>query len=178
PVSLHRPPSNSPVMSLALPWEVIERVIEHSADSIVTLYSFTLTCSELRRRSTILLLHRVEPKNREKLFALCALLQARPHLQPCVRSVKIRPSEFSPHPLLRLLPNLSEIDFADEQPLRLKKNFGFTFHPRVLTYCRQFGEHIQTLSLNHIVFSSLYALSGILLSFPRIQSLSCSWLHV
>ncbi|KAI1791036.1 hypothetical protein LXA43DRAFT_836628, partial [Ganoderma leucocontextum] len=107
--------SNSYAMSLALPWEVIERVIEHSADSTVTLYSFTLTCSELRPRSTILLLRRVEPKNREQLFALCAVLQARPHLQPCVRSVSILPSQFSPHPLLRILPNLSEIELANAE---------------------------------------------------------------
>ncbi|KAI1789241.1 hypothetical protein LXA43DRAFT_893236, partial [Ganoderma leucocontextum] len=112
--SLHRGPSNSSAMSLALPWEVIERVIEHSADSIVTLYSFALTCSQLRPRSTILLLCRVEFKDRDQLFSLCAVLQARPHLQPCVRSIKIRPSEFSPHPLLCMLPNLSEIEFADQ----------------------------------------------------------------
>ncbi|KAI1791026.1 WD40-repeat-containing domain protein [Ganoderma leucocontextum] len=166
-------------MSLPLPWKVIERVIEHSADSIVTLYSFTLTCSELRPRSTILLLRRVEPKNREQLFALCAVLQARPHLQPCVRSIKIRPSEFSPIPLLRILPNLSEIEFADSFEFAKSESTKYTtFHPYVLTYCRQFGEHIQTLSLENILFSSLYALSGILLSFPRIQSLSCAELYV
>ena len=66
--------------SPALPWEVIERVIDHSASSTKTLYSFTLTCHDLLPRSTTLLLGRVKLRNRDRLFDLCAILQVKPHL--------------------------------------------------------------------------------------------------
>ena len=83
-----------------LPLEVIEKVIDHSADSITTLHSFALTCRDLQPRSTILLLRRVEFKDRGQLFDLCDMLKDKPHLLPCVRSVSIPFDQFSPHPLL------------------------------------------------------------------------------
>ena len=151
-VSLHRTPSNSLAMSPSpsLPWEVIEVVIDHSADSIATLHSFTLTCRDLCPRSTILLLCRVKLKNRNQLFDLCAVLQTKPYLQPCVRSVSIPAREFSPHPLLRMLPNLFEIEFtrmpvSSDAPAfsnisRKQRSWEcITFHPSILTHCRQFG---------------------------------------
>ena len=176
--------------SPSLPWEVIERVIGHSADSTEALYSFTLTCSDLRPRSTILLLGCVTGglKNRDQLLALCAFLQAEPHLRPCVRSITIPADEFSPYPLLRILPNLSEIKLTKIRGARRGRSPMFLFpppdieptniHASVLKCCHQLGQHIQTLSLQDLFFSSLSTLSDLLLSLPRIVSLSCEDLRV
>ena len=162
--------------SPALPWEMIESVIDHSAKNTRTLYSFTLTCHDLHPRSTMLLLAHVTIKNRNQGFDLCDVLRAKPHLQPHVRSVTIPAHEFSPHPLLRMLPNLSEIQF--------KTGFGpriirpIVLHASILMACRQLGQCIRTLSLHGLVFPSLSAFSHILLSLPRIESLSCMNLGV
>ena len=165
--------------SPSLPWEVVERVIDHSANSAKTLKSFTLACSDLRPRSTMLLLCHAKVNDRNHLFGLCAFLQTKPHLLPCIRSVLIPVHEFSPHPLLRMLPNLSEIKFTYTfiNPWSDDQHF-LTFHPSVLKCCRPSGKHIQTLSLHRIYFPSLSAFSDILLLFPRIESLSCKHLHV
>ena len=165
--------------SPALPWEVVERVVEHSAKNTRTLYSFTLTCRDLCPRSTILLLRHVKAKNRDQLFTLCDVLKTKPHLQLCVQPVSIPADEFSPHPLLRILPNLYEIEFTGTGSQRLgSQEPFFTFHAAVLTHCRQFGQHIRSLSLWHLNLPSLSAFSSILLSFPRIESLSYCALSV
>ena len=176
-VLLHNTPSKSPAMSPspALPWEVIERVIDHSADNTEMLRSFALTSRHLQPRSTFLLLGRVTSrlKNRNQLFALCAFLQTKPHL-PCVRSVTIPAHEFSPDSLLRILPNLSNIELTGGGGSRLQKHY----HVFVLNHCRRLGHHIQTLSLRDLHFCSLSAFSDILLLLPRIESLSCERLRV
>lgn len=169
-----------PPMSLSpaprIPWEIIERVIDHAVDSSRTLYSLTLTCSNLRPRGTIVLFYHIKPKNRDQLFIIHAVLQANPHLQPCVRLLSIPSPEFSPHPLLRMLPNLSEINLEHNGD-RLRER-PIAFHPSVLKYCHHYGKDIRTLSLRNIRFLSPSAFSDILLSFPRIKSLSCHDLHV
>ena len=169
--------STSP--SPALPWEVIERVINHSADSIITLCNFTLTCRELRPRSTMVLLCRIEFKTRNQILSLCAVLQAKPYLQPFLRWVKIPVSEFSPHPLLRVLPNPLEIEFFDNRARNKFHDLPVTlFHPSVIRYCRQFGQDIHTLSFKHLRFPSMSAFSDILLSFPGMKILSCGHLSM
>ena len=175
--------SNSPAMSTspspALPWEVIERVINHSADSIITLCNFTLTCRELRPRSTMVLLCRIEFKTRNQIFSLCAVLQAKPYLQPFLRWVKIPVSEFSPVPLLRVLPNPLEIEFFDNRAHPGGWHYPVTlFHPAVTRHCRQFGRHIRTLSFKNLTFPSIWEFSDILLSFPGMKFLSCGHLSV
>ena len=171
---LRRSLSASLAMCLALPWEVIERVIDHSADSTKTLYSFALTCRDLRPHSTVLLLRCIKPKTRDQLFTICAMLKTNPHLQPCVRSASIPVHEFSPHPLLRILPNLSEIEFTDIPD----KERALAFHPSILKCCRPLGQHIRTLSLRNLLFFSLSGFSDALLLLPRIESLSCERLRV
>ena len=91
-------------MSLALPREVIENIIDHSFGSVATLYIFALTCCQLNPRSTTVLLHHVELKDHNMLLSLCAVLQAKPHLQGFVRSFKMPPPEFSLGPLLTYVP--------------------------------------------------------------------------
>ena len=45
-----------PVMSLMLPWEVIERVIEHASDDLELLRNFCLTCRQLHPYSFSLII--------------------------------------------------------------------------------------------------------------------------
>ncbi|KAM5542495.1 hypothetical protein V8D89_003954 [Ganoderma adspersum] len=159
--------------SPALPWEVIERVIDHSAGHTRTLRCLALTCRDLHPRSAIQLFRPVQLRHRDEIFDLCDVLRAKPYLQPCVRSIWMPIDEFSPHPLLRMLPNLSgiELDHA-EAPEKTPSN-GLLLHSSVLRCCYQLGQHIQSLSIWYITFRSLSDFSAILLSFPKIQSLSC-----
>ena len=164
----HPATSPSPAMCLALPWEVIERVIDHSAGHTRTLRSFALTCRDLNPRSAIHLFRHLKFKKRDQIFALCDVLRAKPHLQQCVESVSVHIDEYSPHPLLRMLPHLSEIKINESW----LESGSFLPSP-ILRSCHQFGQHIQSLSLTNITFRSLSDFAAILLSFPRIHTLSC-----
>ena len=166
--------SPSPVMCLALPWEVIERVIDHSVGDTRTLYSFALTCHDLHPRSTVTLYRHLKFRKRDQIFDLCDMLRAKPHLQRCVESVSVSIDEFSPHPLLRMLHQLSQITFGGRGS-KMPSRGSFIPSP-VLFSCHQCGQHIQSLSLNDINFRSLSDFAAILLSFPRIHTLSC--IHV
>nr|VWO98201.1 MFS domain-containing protein [Ganoderma boninense] len=165
-------------MPLALPFEVIERVIDHYSDSVATLYSFTLTCRDLNPRSTIVLLRRVSFKNRKQIFSFCDVLAAKPHLRHAVRVIAVPVTEFSPHPLLRLLNNLTEIEFkppaaSPKSSSQSRSSRRSVIHPSVSTYCRVSANHIQSLALRRLTLYSFSALSGLLLSFPKIKTLFC-----
>ena len=112
-ITLDPASSPSPAMCLALPWEVIERVIDHSADDNETLRSFALTCRDLHPRSINTLYRHLKFERRDQIFDLCDVLRAKPHLQLCVESVSVLIDEFPPHPLLRMLPHLSEIEINE-----------------------------------------------------------------
>ena len=168
----------SPDMCLALPWEVIERVIDHSVDDTETLYSLALTCRDLNPRSTIILYRHLDLYKRDEIFALCDTLRAKPHLQPCVQSLRAALDNFSPAPLLRMLSNLSMIEFHGPWYQDHEPHPGFVLHPSVLLSCKVLGKHIRTLSLEQTTFRSLSDFSAFLLSFPSIQSLHCTTLGI
>ena len=170
-VTLDPTTSSSPAMCLALPWEVIERVIDHSASHTRTLRSFALTCSQLNPRSTFTLYRHLEFKKRDQIFDVCDVLRAKPHLQQCVQSISVNIDEFSPHPLLCMLPHLSEIKIY-ESWFKVSSHGSFLPSP-ILRSCHQFGQHIQSLFLRWITFRFLSDFAAILLSFPRIHTLSC-----
>ena len=163
-------------MSLVLPWEVIERVIDHSAGDTKTLRSFALTCRDLHPRSINTLYRHRKFERRDQIFDLCDMLRAKPHLQACVQSVFIPIDQFSPHPLLRMLPHLSEIKFDEVFDTKPSTNGSF-LHLSILRHCHQFGRHIHSLSLNNITFRSLFDFAAILLSLPRIHTLSCMYVE-
>ena len=174
-VILYPATSSSPAMCLALPWEVIERVIDHSADDTKTLRSFALTCRDLHPRSAIHLYRHLIFWTRGQTFDLCDVLQAKPHLQRCVKSVYIPIGQFSPHPLLRMLPHLSKITIGERGYLR-RSHRSFLPSP-ILRSCHQFGQHIQTLSLRWTTFRFLSDFAAVLLSFPRIHTLFCVYVR-
>ncbi|KAI1795654.1 hypothetical protein LXA43DRAFT_881570 [Ganoderma leucocontextum] len=150
-----------------LPWEVIERVIGHSCDHQNTLGSLSLTCRQLRPRALCLMVAHVELKSRDRIFDFCAVLQAKPHLKPLVRSTVVDPTDFAPVPLLRILPNLSEIRFTSKKTV-------IAIHQSNLTCFRHYGIHIQTLHLSNLSFATYLPLARVLLAFTNLVHLTCT----
>lgn len=100
------------MQSPLLPWEIIERVIGYSGDHPETLFSFSLTCRQLRPRALCFMVASADFKNRDQIFDFCDFLQAKPHLKPLVLSITVILVDFAPFPLLHILPSLSKISFV------------------------------------------------------------------
>ena len=157
--------------SPALPWEVIERIIGHSWHDYPTIRNFSLTCRELRPRSLCLLVAEAVLHSRDKIFNFCDFLRAKPYLKPLVRSILVDPNNFAPVPLLRLLPNLSEIRFTFDND---NGDFIHTvLNQSVLTSCRLLSTRIQTLSLAYLSFAASLQFLQILSAFTNIVHLNC-----
>ncbi|PIL35806.1 hypothetical protein GSI_01466 [Ganoderma sinense ZZ0214-1] len=165
-------------MSLALPWEVIERVIEHCYDSHRALYNFSISCRQLRALSLTLLVADVEFKHREQIFSLCDLLRAKPHLQPLVRTMSVYPTDLVPCPLLDMLTNLNEIVFTDrrfgtgsDQSAELHRP-TVVLNQSTLTCCGRVGTHLQTIQFFRVTFATDLELSRLLSAFPHVSVLT------
>ncbi|KAI1795735.1 hypothetical protein LXA43DRAFT_881629 [Ganoderma leucocontextum] len=162
-------------MSLALPWEVIERVIEHCHDNHRALYNFSITCRQLRPLSLSLLVADVEFKHKEQIFGLCDLLRAKPHLQALVRSMFIYPTNLVPVPLLKMLPNLTEIVFTDHRLSDSDQEFyrpTIVLHQSTLTCCGQFGRYIRTIQFFRVTFATDLELARLISAFASVQVLT------
>ena len=164
-------------MSLGLPWEVIERVIEHCYDNRRALYNFSVTCHQLRPLSLSLLVADIEFKHKEQIFGLCDLLRTKPHLQPLVRTMSVYPTDLVPCPLLGMLKNLNEIVFTDhrfadsDQGVELHRP-PIILHKSTLTYCGGLGTHIQTIQFFRVTFATDLELARMLSAFSRIKVLT------
>ena len=167
-----------PVQSPFLPWEVIERIISHSWDpdpeepqrrrNPASILNFSLACRELRPRSLCFLVADPVFYSRNDIFDFCNFLQANPYLKPFVRSIAVEPKHFAPVPLLRILPNLSKIEFTNDLndlPLDLNQS--------ILTTCRLLSSRIQTLSLSNLRFTTSLQFFRVLSSFTTIAYLVC-----
>ena len=101
-----------------LPWEVIERAIDHSRGRSKTLRSVALTCRQLLARTRLVMFVHVRFDNRDHVFAFVEFLQENSHLMLIVHSITVWPSDLAPFPLLHILPNLREIKFFhDPNPM-------------------------------------------------------------
>ena len=157
---------------LALPWEVIETIINHSSDSTITLCSFALTCRQLYPCSSHLLYCHVALKSREKLFALCETLQAKPELRPFVQTVAVPLEEFSPFPLLSILPHLCRVAFPDGNKYR-DLSSDVAIHDSTLRYCSWYGSRIRSLTIEFVRFPTCSAFLRLLSAFSGIEDLAC-----
>ena len=102
-------------MSLVLPWEVIERVIDHAYyDDYELLRSFSLTCRSLRPRALWVMLQCTHLQSVDQSLALCDFFRTKTglQLQGHIQSLIVSPPDFPPFPLLKLLPNLSALLFV------------------------------------------------------------------
>ena len=166
------------LISPRLPWEVIERVIEHAHDDFEVLDSFSLTCRQLRPRSFALIIARyVYLDSRDRILAFSDFIQKEHKLQPLVQSISISPADFRPFPLVHMLPHLSTLLFTspgyrngDDRwklpPIKL--------HTTMLRSYYLFGRRIHTLSLDHLSFQTSSDLFRLLLAFPMTTQLSCN----
>ena len=162
-----------PLMSLLLPWEVIERVIEHAFDDLELLRSFSLTCRQLRPRSFSLILHRhVFLKSRDQVFDFCDFLTENTELRLLIEALTISPDEFSPIPLVNMLPHLSTLLFTGSTPSLVQ------LHPALLNCYHSFGKRIHTLSLQRLSFETESDLFRLLLAFPTIKQITFSKVYV
>ena len=164
-----------------LPWEVIERIINHSGDHPTTLHNFSLTCRSLRPRALCLLVAHVVFKSRLSIFSFCDFIEAKPHLNPLVRSITVNPNDFAPFPCLYILPNLYELTFApvnSNAAKRFKMPLPTVVNQSSLTCCQRFGTHIQTLHLSKLFFSTYLEFGRVLLAFTNILHLVCSGVSI
>ena len=159
--------------SQLFPCEVLERIIGHSGGSHRTLFSFSLTCRDLRPRALCLLVADVRFENRGKTFDFCDFLKAKPHLQSLVRSIAINPDDFAPFPLLNILTNLSDLKFASARLRGLQHGPTTVLNRSSLTCCEHVGTHIRTLHLHGISFSTYLEFARLLLAFTNVGHLIC-----
>ncbi|KAI1781564.1 WD40-repeat-containing domain protein [Ganoderma leucocontextum] len=156
-----------------IPWEVIERIIDHSGGSSNTLRSFSSTCRQLLPRSRRMLFAHLYLKNRDHAFEFVDYLQENPNLKPVVRSVVFRPDDFAPFPLLHILPSLSEIGFTSQNRYPASPTTIPAMHQSSLLCCQRFGTHIQSLNLFRLSFATYLPFARILLAFARVKHLAC-----
>lgn len=158
--------------SLRLPLEVIERIIGYVGDNYHTLHSFSRTCRDLRPLSFRLMIALgVRLKSRDRVFAFHDFLQVNPHFRPLVCSISTEPDYLIPIPLLRILPNLCEIQLSKPQkPTNQHSLSGFA--PSRLRSYHRFGIHVQTLHLDSLHFPTLQEFTRLLLAFTRLQELA------
>ena len=163
------------MQSPLLPWEVIERVIGLSGDDFKTLHNFSLTCRDLRPRALCLLVADVHFEDRDQIFDFCDFLQANPHLKSFVCSITVKPGDFSPVPLLRILPNLSKLTFYPPPNIRQQDRKAVTVLNRsTVACCRTLGTNIQALHLYMTYFRTFLDFARLLLMFPNLTDFFCS----
>ena len=168
------PADSTVLISPLLPWEVIERVIDHSAECTTTLCSFALSCHQLHPRSSFLLFSDVHLTSRNRLFTFCDVLQARPDFRPLVRSLTIPPREFSPFPLLAILHNLQSITFDGQANNLFDPRSKFVLmHKSTLQCCRKLGQGVRSLTLTGLQFRDCTAVIRLITAFSHLEELEC-----
>ena len=163
-----------------LPWEVIERVIDHSRGHPKTLKILALTCRQLLPRTRLFMFSSIRFDSRDHVFAFVDFLQKNPHLMPVVRSIVVWPPDLAPFPLLHILPNLSEIKLDDPRPrgVQARRPLELYLHPSSLTCIQRFGMHIRTLHLSGLRFTGLVSFARVILAFPNIARLICDQVEI
>ncbi|TBU30204.1 WD40-repeat-containing domain protein [Dichomitus squalens] len=164
-----------------LPWEVLERIINHSGDNLQVLRNISLTCRQLRPRCLCLMVTDIalSKKSRADVFALCDFLQVYPHLGPLVGSITSRPDNFPPFPLLHVLPNLSQLTFTRGTHNTSDQRLELGSLPlSVLTCYRRFGTPVVTLRLSYLSFPTYAEFCRLLLAFASIREFYCDFVKI
>ena len=165
-------------MSLVLPWEIIERVIDHAWKDLDVLYTFSLTCRQLRPRSVWLMIIDVYLGSRDKAFAFSNFLCTNTGLplQEHIKSLNVSPANFPPFPLVQLLPNLSILRFVSPENGKhqvREDRLTVRIHPTTLSYYPLCGKRIRALSLCGLSFVTSSDLFRLVLAFPNITEIVC-----
>ncbi|TBU29654.1 hypothetical protein BD311DRAFT_258294 [Dichomitus squalens] len=164
----------STAQSPALPWEVIERVIELCSSDKATLCAFALTCSQLHPRSLFVLFTNVEIQSAKQLKTFYDAVQAQPRLQPLVRSLSFPCEDFSPFPLLSILPGLRHLTFN-----RISSAIGDDIqHSQSTLLGRQSVTSLRSLTIRCARFQTQATLLRFLSAFPNVEILTCEELSI
>ena len=166
-----------PLMSLLLPWEVIERVIEHASDDINLLRSFSLTCRQLRPCSSSFVAQYFLLDSRDRVSDFCDFLLDNTELRTFIQSLNISPAEFRPFPLITMLPYLSTLVFTSRGHKEYKcieDRPAIELHHTTINCYHSFGKRIRTLSFNHLSFRTSGDFFRLLLAFPMRTQLTCN----
>ena len=94
-------------------------------------------------------------------------LKDHPHLLPLVRTIAVHPEELAPFPLLRILPNLSQINFE-----AVSRKRPVTIPPSIQWSLQSHGTRIETLHFIEFDFETLGDFARLLLAFPVLKDLS------
>ena len=169
-------------MSLLLPWEVIERIVEHASNDLQLLCSFSLTCRQLYHCSfSLIIAQHVFLCSKERMSCFRNLLSTNTRLQPLVHSIAISPADVPPLPLVKMLPRLSTLVLVSHGYQMYDNRWerpAVVLHSMILSWYRSFGTHIRTLSLDHLSFPTSREFLRLLLAFPNINKLVCSDIYI
>lgn len=153
-----------------IPWEIIERVVDHSGDHPETLRSVSRTCRQLCPRSQLVMFSEVDLKSRDRVSSFVDFLQVTPRLAPLVRSIVVPPTAFGPS-LLYLLPNLSAIRCTSWE--HQNAHPALALHSISLACLGRLGSHIQTLHLLKVSFPTPAVFARVLLALANVRNLVC-----
>ncbi|TBU24908.1 hypothetical protein BD311DRAFT_531164 [Dichomitus squalens] len=176
--SLHPSPSvSSPAQSPALPWEVIEKVIDCCSGDMVTLCAFALTCRQLQPRTFFVLFTNVDLLSMKQLIAFYHAVQAQPHLQLVVRSLSFpwAGDFFNPFPLLSILPGLRHVTFDRISSVDLG-NRGPSWTTPLCGW--QFATSLRNLTIRWAWLQTGTAFLQFLSAFPNVENLTCERLRL
>ena len=164
-------------MSLILPWEVIERIIDHASSDFNLLRAFSFTCRQLRPRSfSLIVAQYIFLDSKDRVSDFCDFILRRIELQPLIQSLIISPADFRPFPLVNVLPRLSGIAFITRGYKGYHGSRGrpsIELHSTVLTCYHSFGKRIRALSFDHLSFQTPSDLFRLVLAFPKATQISC-----
>ena len=165
-------------MCLFLPWEVIERVIDHACNDVNLLCNLSLTCRQLRPRSfSLIVAYHIFLDNRDRVSNFCDFLVENPELQPRIRSITISPTDVRPIPLMNMLPHLSTLRFITpkhKEYHRQEDRPMIQLHSAMLNCYCSFGKRIDTLFLEHLSFRTACDFFRLVLAFPKTTRLTCN----
>ncbi|TBU51347.1 WD40 repeat-like protein [Dichomitus squalens] len=139
----------------ALPWEVIETAIDLCSGDNATLCALALTCSQLHPRSLLVLFTNVDIHSQKQLKQLYDAVQAKPHLQPVVKSLSFSWDDVSPFPLLSILPGLRDVTFK-----------------RISSVIRD-DSQLPLLTIRDASFQTETIFLRFLSAFPNIENFTC-----
>ncbi|EJF65548.1 hypothetical protein DICSQDRAFT_133145 [Dichomitus squalens LYAD-421 SS1] len=165
-------------MSMVLPWEVIECVVDQACNDFDLLRSFSLTCRQLHPYCLLVMINHIPLNGRDKAFAFYDFLRTDTgsRLRRHVRCLTISPVDVPHLPPLQMLPNLATLSFISRE---LKEYCGgerrptLCLHTSHLRCYHQYGQNIRTLQLGNLSLSTCTDLCRLILAFPNMTKIDC-----
>ncbi|TBU36790.1 hypothetical protein BD309DRAFT_877703 [Dichomitus squalens] len=171
-------------MSLVLPWEVIEGVVDQACHDLDLLRSFSLTCRQLHPHSLLVMINHAPLISRDKAFAFYDFLRTETGSrlrERRVQSLTISPVNVPHFPPLQMLPNLSTLSFVAHEHKEHhegQQRPPVCLHTSHLWCYHRYGQNIRTLELGNLSLSTCTDLCRLILAFPNMTTLDCRAISV